>query len=257
MEPNNNAEGGDPEPDSSDDVNIPAPADPTTIQKLEQKADELIRWLTDKAISGVPPLSSAENLADEYKIHQGYGSDDDRVEALIKWECSKNFASGFVTGLGGIITMPVSIPAALGASWIIQARMAAAIARIYGHNLDEDQVRTFVLLTLLGNEAAEILRQVGIKVGNRLTLEAIKKIPGKTITAINRLVGFRLLTKAGQKGIINLTKLIPVAGGIVGGAFDLVTCQTVGRIAKKVFQPVENSESPTGVAEGPYEVLPI
>jgi uncharacterized protein (DUF697 family) len=238
MEPNDPADDGEPEPDPSDDENIPAPADPTTIQKLEQKADELVRWITDKAIAGVPPLSSAKNLADEYKIYQGYGSDDERVEALIKWECSKNFASGFVTGLGGIITMPFSIPAALGASWIIQARMAAAIGRIYGHDLDEDQVRTFVLLTLLGNEAAEILRQVGIKVGNRLTLEAIKKIPGQTIRAINKLVGFRLLTKAGQKGIINLTKLVPIAVGIVGGTFDVVACQTVGRIAKKVFEPV-------------------
>ncbi|HEX5444414.1 MAG TPA: EcsC family protein [Pirellulales bacterium] len=237
MESNEKSDGREPGPDFSDESNIPAPADPTTIQKLEQKADELVRWLTDQAILGVPPLSSAADLADEYKIHQGYGSDDERVEALIKWECSKNFASGFVTGLGGIITTPVSLPAALGASWIIQARMAAAIARIYGHNLDDNQVRAFVLLTLLGNEAAELLRQVGIKAGTRLTLEAIKKIPGKTITAINQLVGFRLLTKAGQKGIVNLTKLVPVAGGIVGGTFDLVACQTVGRIAKKIFQP--------------------
>lgn len=240
----NDNEGGEPASDSSDESNVPTPDHPTTIQKLEQKADELVRWLTDKAILGVPPLSSAEHLADEYRIHQGYGSDDERVDALIKWECSKNFTYGFVTGLGGILTTPVSIPAALGASWVIQARMAAAIARIYGHDLDDQQVRAFVLLTLLGNEAAEILRQVGIKVGNRLTLEVIRKIPGKTITAINKLVGFRLLTKAGEKGIVNLTKLVPVAGGIVGGAFDLVACQAVGRIAKKVFQPLESGGPP-------------
>lgn len=215
----------------------------TAIKKLEQKADELVRWLTNQAISGVPPLSTASDLADEYLIHEGYDSNDERVDSLIKWECSKNFAAGFVTGLGGLITMPVAVPAALGASWIIQARMAAAIARIYGHSLDEDKVRTFVLLTLLGGEATEILREVGVKVGSRLTLAAIKRIPGKSLTAINRAVGFRLLSKAGQKGVINLTKLVPVAGGVVGGAVDLVACQTVGRIAKKVFRP-EDTDVP-------------
>jgi len=127
--------------------------------------------------------------------------------------------------------------------------MSAAIARIYGHDLDEDRVRTFVLLALLGNEAAGLLKEVGITVGNKLTLEVIKKIPGKTITAINKLVGFKLLTKAGQKGVINLTKWVPVAGGVVGGTFDLVACQTVGRIAKKVFRPIDDSESPTGTAD--------
>ncbi len=58
----------------------------------------------------------------------------------------------------------------------------------YGHDLNEDQVRTFVLLTLLGNEATWSLKEVGITVGNKLTLEAIKRIPGKTISAINKLV---------------------------------------------------------------------
>ncbi|MGH7137500.1 MAG: EcsC family protein [Pirellulales bacterium] len=220
----------------------------TAITKLEQKADELVRWLTDRAISGVPPLSSASDLADEYLIHEGYDNNDERVDSLIKWECSKNFAAGFVTGLGGLITMPVAVPAALGASWIIQARMAAAIARIYGHSLDEDKVRTFVLLTLLGGEAAELLREVGVKVGSRLTLATIKRIPGKSLSAINRAVGFRLLSNAGQKGVINLTKLVPVAGGVVGGAVDLVACQTVGRIGKKVFRP-EDAPAPANETE--------
>jgi hypothetical protein len=44
------------------------------------------------------------------------------------------------------------------------------------------------LLTLLGGEAMEILREVGVKVGNRVTLELIKKIPGRILTAINKKV---------------------------------------------------------------------
>ncbi|HVX11370.1 MAG TPA: EcsC family protein [Pirellulales bacterium] len=243
MEPNDNL--GQSERDSAHDAAVPARTDATAMQMLEQKADELIQWITDKAISGVPSLSSAEQLADEYKTRPGFGSDDDRVDSLIKWECSKNFASGFFTGLGGVVTIPFSIPTALGASWLIQTRMSAAIARIYGHNLHDDKVRTFVVLTLLGNEAAGLLKEVGVTVGNKLTLEVIKRIPIKSITSINKLVGFRLLSKVSQQGVVDLTKLVPVAGGVVGGTFDLVACQAVGRIAKKVFRPVDGSPPPS------------
>jgi len=220
----------------------PKPSESTAIEKVGQKAEALVKWITDKAITGVPPLSSAEDLADEYRIHQGFTSDDDRVDSLINWECGKNFAAGFLAGLGGVMVMPVAIPAILGASWVIQARMSAAIAKIYGHNLDEDRVRTFVLLTLLGGEAAEVLREAGVIIGSKLTVQAIRMIPSKAIFAINKAVGFRLLTKAGSKGVINLVRIAPVVGGAVGGTIDLVACRTVGALAKRAFRPGDAAE---------------
>jgi ABC-type uncharacterized transport system permease subunit len=80
------------------------------------------------------------------------------VDALIRWEAAKNFTSGFLTGLGGVVTLPVTIPSALGASWITQARMCGAIAAVYGHALKEDRVRTLVLLAMIGDSGKEILR---------------------------------------------------------------------------------------------------
>ena len=68
-----------------------------------------------------------------------------------------------------------------------------------------------------------------------LAENAIKNISGKTITAINKKVGFRLLTKFGEKGAINLGKAIPLFGGIVGATFDSVTTNTVGNIARDTF----------------------
>lgn len=53
---------------------------------------------------------------------------------------------------------------------------------------------------------------------------------------INQAVGFRLLTKAGEKGIINLTKLVPVVGGVVGGTFDAVTCRITAKAAREAFR---------------------
>lgn len=203
----------------------------------ESKAVDLIRRILDQGIDGVPPLSSAGDLAQEYLIDESYENHDERVNSLIRWEAAKNFTSGFLTGLGGVITLPVTVPASLGASWIIQARMCGAIAAIYGHKLNEDRVRTLVLLAILGDSGKEILKDVGITLGKRLTTAVIDRIPGKILIEINKRMGFRLLTKAGQTGLINLTKMVPLVGGPVGGSFDATMCVTVGKTAKAVFAP--------------------
>jgi uncharacterized protein (DUF697 family) len=205
----------------------------------ESKALKLIHYVLDQAINGVAPLSSASNLAAEYSLDISYEDSDERVDALIRWESMKNFTSGFLTGLGGLITLPVTLPAALGASWIIQARMCGAIAQIYGHSLKEDRIRTFVLLSILGDAGKEILKDLGIKVGQRLTIAVIQKIPGKMLIEINKKVGFRLLTKAGERGAIVLAKAVPVIGGLVGGSFDASMCMAVGHTAKHLFRPKE------------------
>jgi len=186
----------------------------------DNAAIQLINWITERAIDGIPPLCSAENLALEYEIDTSYPDTEERIESLINWETSKNFTSGFITGLGGIITIPVSIPASMGASWVIQARMAAAIAKLAGHDIKSDRVKTFVLLTLVGDACKDVLKDVGIKVGQGLAKAALKNIPGKMLIEINKKVGFRLLTKAGETGAVNLIKMIPLAGGFIGGTFD-------------------------------------
>jgi uncharacterized protein (DUF697 family) len=201
----------------------------------ENKALTLVKWISDKAIDGVRPLSSAHDLADEYLLDRGYPDDESRIDSLIKWETGKNFTSGFVTGLGGVIVLPFSFPAAFAASWIIQARMAAAIARIYGHNLHSDRVRTFILGTLVGDSLKDIVKASGIAIGRGLTKSLIEKVPGKMLIEINKRVGFRLLTKAGEKGAINLMKGLPFVGGVVGGAFDAAACRVVGDNAREAL----------------------
>jgi len=201
----------------------------------ESAALRLVNWVTDKAIAGVPPLSSAENLAQEYLIDASYPDNEERIESLINWETTKNFTTGFVTGLGGILTLPVAVPAAFGASYVVQARMSAAVARIAGYDLDSDRVRTFVIACLVGDAMKDIVKNAGIKTGTGLTKSLLNKVPGKVLIEINKKVGFRLVTKAGEKGAINLMKGVPLVGGVVGGAFDAAACRIVGKNAKRLF----------------------
>jgi uncharacterized protein (DUF697 family) len=206
------------------------------IEPTPSKALQLVRRILNQAIDGVAPLSSASDLAEEYLIDQSYDDRDERVDALIRWEAAKNFTSGFLTGLGGVITLPVTIPSALGASWIIQARMCGAIAAIYGHSLNEDRVRTLVLLAVIGDSGKEILKELGIKIGRRVVAAAIDRIPGRVLVEINKRVGFRLLAKAGERGLVNFAKIVPVVGGVVGGSFDATMCVGVGKTAKRIFR---------------------
>jgi len=185
------------------------------------------------AIDGIPGFDSSEELARNY-MSKG----TDKVEicnSLIKWQIAKAGTSGFLTGLGGIITMPVTIPANISSVMYVQIRMIAAIAYIGGYDLRDDRVKTLIYLCLAGSAAKNILKDMGIVIGRRITIEIIKNISEKTISAINQKVGFTLLSKFGQKGVINLGKAVPLIGGVIGGTFDSVTTVAIGNIAKKTF----------------------
>ena len=204
-----------------------------TTSLVSDDASLLVK-LISRAIEGVGPLKPARELADDYRT-DSHASDCERVNALIRSQALLNGAGGFLTGLGGVLTLPVTIPGALGASWAIQARMIAAIAELGGHDSRSDQVQTAILLCLIGNSAKNIVKGTGILIGEKLALEAIKKVPGKVLIEINKKVGFKLLTKFGERGAINLVRLVPLAGGVIGGGVDGATCYVVGKGAKRLF----------------------
>ena len=143
--------------------------------------------------------------------------------------------NGFITGLGGLLVLPVAISANVAGVIYVQLRMIAAIAHINGYDIYSDQVRTIAYTCLTGSSAANVLKNTGIKIGEKVAINAIKKIPVEVLVKINQQVGFRLVTKFGQKGLVNFGKMIPLVGGVVGGAFDTGMTLTIGNIAKKVF----------------------
>lgn len=191
-------------------------------------------WSYDKAINGgVPGMDSAIELADSYL--QKSGTLEEKVKSLILWQNTKSATSGFLTGLGGLITLPIAIPANITSVILVQMRMVAAIAHMGGYNLKDDQVKSFVYACLAGNGAKDILKNAGIQIGKKLAVSGIKKVPFEVIKKINQAVGFRLLTNFGEKGVINLGKMVPLAGGIIGGTVDAVATNTIGNVAYKLF----------------------
>lgn len=187
----------------------------------------------DKAVNGLPGMETAEEMAHSYM--KGEGTLESQAKDLVMWQIAKASTSGFITGLGGLITLPVAVPANITTVLYVQIRMIAAIAIMGGHDIRSDQVKTLVYMCLCGSALTDLLKDVGIQIGSKLTVTAINKISSVTITKLNQAVGFRLLTKFGQTGAINLGKAVPFVGGIIGGTVDAVATNTVGNVAISTF----------------------
>jgi hypothetical protein len=199
----------------------------------------------EKAINGIPKVSKSVKLfAEEYKAK--YATPKIAAKELIKWQIAKCGTSGFVTGFGGFITMAATLPANITSVLYVQLRMIAAIAYLGGYDPKDDAVQTMVYMCLVCEAIGDVMKQVGIKVGNKVMLNALKKLPGKVLTKINQKVGFRLLTKFGTKGAINLVKVVPVAGAVVGAGFDIASTKIIASSAVKMFidSPYKPDEEP-------------
>jgi len=190
-------------------------------------------WAYEKALSGLPGLDSAPDLALSYMKQEG--SLLDNANSLIRWQNAKAGTSGFITGIGGLMTLPVAIPANLASVLFIQVRMIAAIAYMGGLDLRDPKVKTLVYTCLAGNFAKDILQETGIRLGTKFTALAIERISEKTLLYINQRVGFRLLTTYGSKGMINLGKVVPLIGGIIGGSIDIAATNIIGNMARDSF----------------------
>ena len=198
----------------------------------------VLNHIYDKAVEGLPTVQGFPKiiLPVEEEIQKNkskYNNKEEHIDSIIKWAVLRGTATGFVSSVGGAITLPVTLPAGLTASLYIQLRMIAKIAYICGYDIKSEEVRTTIYCFLTGDAVKEIFKEVGIKVGQKLTHKIITSISGKVLININKAVGFRLVTKFGSTGIINLSKVVPIVGGLIGAYIDRRWCLISGKIAKK------------------------
>ncbi|MGK5497169.1 EcsC family protein [Streptomyces sp. URMC 125] len=217
------------------------------------------RWAADLAekvmVSGVGPVTGSATWAeDRLSRRQGaaYRAPDDGerrspedmkddidavVARLIKESVAAAGTQGFVTGLGGLLTAGVTIPANVAASLAINMRLAGAIAHLRGWDVRDPHVRTVAMMLAIGMSAQNVLAAFGVKVGQKLGEQMIKKIPIAMIRVINKKAGFHLVAKYGTKrAAVTLAKGVPILGGIVGGAVDAGSTAVIGRATDKALR---------------------
>jgi len=163
-------------------------------------------------------------------------SNADLAKKIVRRKSTKNGMVGAATGIGGFLTLPLSVPADMFASWKIQIFLALVIAHVYGHNNNTADIRTDVYLILAGDSAKEALKRLGIEVSKGVTKKAMNKyVTREIMKKIWKIIPQKIITKGGTKSLTSFTKMIPLLGAPVGYAFDWTATQTVGKTAIKYY----------------------
>ncbi len=188
--------------------------------------EKLINWM----------IASGQEHLDSYINHLKYQSPglsrDDLAHKVVNRKSFKNGLVGAATGLGGLITLPVAVPADLVASWKIQITLALAVARVYDHTRYTTDFKTDIYLILAGNSAVEALKRAGIEVSKGVTKKAISKyVTREVMKKIWKVIPQKVITKAGEKSFTSFMKMVPLVGAPVGFAFDWAAARAVGKTA--------------------------
>lgn len=219
------------------EADLPAPEG---AGPLDAVANAFVNRIMDAGIDGLGPLSSASQVASE-ALAKHKGNVDKAVKEVVSDHVKLAGAGGFVTGLGGIITMPVSLPANVLGFYAIATRMVAAVAELRGYDVSSQGARAAVLLTLVGADADDLLQKAGLGTvagmtgSGRLARMAVSRMPKAAGMMINKAVGFRLLTTVGGKALARFVRFVPVAGGIVGAGLDGLLMKRIADQARKEF----------------------
>jgi len=194
----------------------------------------VIRMLVDIGLEGRGPIRSADQIAAK-ALHK-QGTTDEALAAVARGATIGGGIGGFVTGVGGFVTMPIALPANVLEFYVQATRMVGAIASLRGYDIQDPRIRTAVLLTLVGSKSDDVLKKAGMATGGgRVASLALRGLPPAALMVVNKAVGFRLMRGVGSKLLGRLGRGVPVAGGFVGAAIDAFMMKKIADHAMKEF----------------------
>jgi uncharacterized protein (DUF697 family) len=196
-----------------------------------QGAGGALRQVLEIAIDGYGRLPSARSAAARHLQKQA-GSADEAISSIIDHHVRLASAQGFVTNIGGVAMLPIAIPANITGVATIQVRMVAAIAHLRGYDLNDNRVRTALVMCLMGGE----------QVAEHIAEGTLPTSPLAVATApifdpeLDRLVAEEVLTdlaaRIGGKNVaLAIVKRVPLMGGGVSAVMDGIATYQIGRYA--------------------------
>ncbi|MFL6061985.1 MAG: EcsC family protein [Marmoricola sp.] len=194
-----------------------------------------------KAITGVGPLPGAAAAADKQLAQ----NDGDLVRAthdVIENHVRYAAAQGFLTNLGGLVTMAVTVPANITGLALIQCRMAAGIVHLRGYDLDDPRTRAAILACLLGEERMLAMVKKSELPGTPMEIAESTTYARTLDVVLANEVASELITRAaGKRVATQVGRRVPVVGGAVGAGTDAFTTWRVGRYVEREFLPPAQS----------------
>jgi len=215
------------------------PADDTTQwarvdgSPMDGAVAPMIERLMDVGIDGRGPFRSAQSVADVALSE--HGDVELAIDAMVRSHLRLAAAGGFVTSLGGLAASPVALPANVLEFYLVATRMVASIASSRGHDISRTEVRSAVLLALVGADADDLLAKASDAGSGHLVSLAAQGLPGPALMAIRKGVMFRLLLRIGKKSLPRFGKAGVLAAGLVGAGLDAYLLKRIADHARLEF----------------------
>lgn len=206
----------------------------TLVQRAPEVAGNWLRQILEFAIDGNMTIPGAKDAA--ARALQARGDHEAALDTLIRQHVGLAGAQGFLTNLGGLLTLPVALPANLAGLAVVQMRMIAGIAHLRGYDVNNRRVRSALTLTMLGED----------EVRKRVSSGRLPSTPMGVATApvfdpaLEHMVSERVFTDlgakmAGKHVVVQVAKRIPLVGGGVGAAADGYFTYALGQYARREF----------------------
>ncbi len=183
----------------------------------------------DRAIHGVGPLEGAAAAADK-QLEEQKGDVDKAVHEVIENHVRLAGAQGFVTNIGGLVAVAVTVPTNIAGLALIQCRMVAGIAHRRGYDLEAPRTRNAILAALLGEERVLALIKKKKLPGTPMALATAPVHDPQLSHVLANEVASEIIAKvAGKRAALVVARRVPVVGGVVGAGADGFASWKVGR----------------------------
>ncbi len=193
----------------------------------------VIERMMDVGIDGRGRFSSAKAVADLAMAE--YGDVDPAIDALLRSHLRLVAANGFLTSLGGFVALPVALPANVAGFYLVATRLVAGIASARGHDISQPEVRSAVMLALVGADADDLLKKTSGAGAGRLVNLAAERLPGPVMMAVRKGFTFRLFLRIARKSLTHAGRMLPLAGGFVGAGLDTYQLRRIADHARLEF----------------------
>lgn len=196
-----------------------------------QGAGGVLRQVLEVAIDGYGRMPSAKTVASRHLQRLG-GSVDEAITSIIDHHIRLASAQGFVTNIGGVAALPVAIPANITGVAIVQVRMVAAIAHLRGYDLNDNRVRTALVMCLMGGEqVAKHIADGSLPTSPMAVATAPIFDPDLDRQVADDVVADLAARIGGKNLALAIVKRLPLAGGGVSAVMDGIATYQIGRYA--------------------------
>src|SRR5260370_9409256 len=219
--------------------------------QLQRRAAIKLQELSGRVVErGVGPLQgSVEYAEDRLRRARRNGRSDEQareaaIRRIVREAVGAAGTAGLVTGLGGLVAMPATVPANAISNFLINARMVGAIAYLRGYSPTDSHVQTIIQLVVAGVGIENMATKFGVEVGKQAAQKvaikaawcAIEAVPVVILDEVGIQAGYLLVVRFGtSRAAKALWKMVPVLGGLAGGAVDASFTRATRTLAMKAF----------------------